>query len=222
MVFQNHVLYPHLTVFGNLAFGLRLRGLKRAEMDRRVAEAAELLGLADLLRRKPGELSGGQRQRVALGRAIVRRPRLFLFDEPLSNLDAALRGQLRDEIRRLHRRLAATMLYVTHDQAEALALGQRIAVLCAGRLRQVGPPLEVFGRPADAAVAALFGGAQTHTGRLERRGATTVFVAADLCVPLPAEHPAAAAAEQPPGRPATLGLQAGAIVLFDPATRQTL
>jgi len=134
MIFQRCTLFPHLTVAGNMAFGLRLRGTARAEIGRRVAETAELLGIADLLKRRPGELSGGQRQRVALGRAIVRRPKLFLFDEPLTNLDAATRLQMRGEIGRLQRQLATAMIYVTHDEAEAAAIGQRIVTMRDGRI----------------------------------------------------------------------------------------
>jgi multiple sugar transport system ATP-binding protein len=134
MIFQRCTLFPHLTAYGNMAFGLRLRGTAQAEIGRRVAETAELLGIADLLKRRPGELSGGQRQRVALGRAIVRRPKLFLFDEPLTNLDAATRLQMRGEIGRLQQQLATAMIYVTHDEAEAAAIGQRIVTMRDGRI----------------------------------------------------------------------------------------
>jgi len=134
MIFQRCTLFPHLTAYGNMAFGLRLRGTGRTEIGRRVAETAELLGIADLLKRRPGELSGGQRQRVALGRAVVRRPKLFLFDEPLTNLDAATRLQMRDEIGRLQRQLGTAMIYVTHDEAEADAIGQRIVTMRNGRI----------------------------------------------------------------------------------------
>ena len=157
MVFQNYALYPHKTVRGNLSFPLEVARVARADIARRVADTAAALGLGELLERKPGTLSGGQMQRVALGRAIVRDPRLFLFDEPLSNLDARLRGELRAEIARLHRRLGQTTVYVTHDQAEAMTLGSRIAVLAEGRLEQVGPPLEVYDRPRTAFVAAFIG-----------------------------------------------------------------
>ena len=135
MIFQRCTLFPHLTAYGNMAFGLRLRGTARAEIGRRVAETAELLGIADLLKRRPGELSGGQRQRVALGRAVVRRPKLFLFDEPLTNLDAATRLQMRGEIGRLQQQLATAMIYVTHDEAEAAAIGQRIVTMRDGRIQ---------------------------------------------------------------------------------------
>jgi len=157
MVFQNYALYPHMTVHGNISYGLRIRGLPRDEIARRVHEVAEILGLGALLGRKPGTLSGGQRQRVAMGRAIVRQPRLFLFDEPLSNLDAKLRVQMRSELAALHRRLGITSLYVTHDQVEAMTLARRLVVMNAGRVEQVGAPLEVYARPATAFVAGFIG-----------------------------------------------------------------
>ena len=157
MVFQSYALYPHMTVAANLGFGLRVRGTPRTEIEGRVAEAAAALGLADLLSRKPGELSGGQRQRVALGRAMVRDPGVFLFDEPLSNLDAELRLRTRDEIAALHRRLGTTMIFVTHDQVEALSLGQRVAVMDRGRLQQVGTPEEVYRQPSNLFVAGFVG-----------------------------------------------------------------
>ncbi len=157
MVFQSYALYPHMTVAANLGFGLRVRGTPRDELERRVEETAATLGLSDLLSRRPGELSGGQRQRVALGRAMVRDPGVFLFDEPLSNLDAELRLRTRDEIAALHRRLGTTMIFVTHDQVEALSLGQRVAVMDRGRLQQVGTPDEVYRRPANLFVAGFVG-----------------------------------------------------------------
>jgi len=157
MVFQNYALYPHMSVFDNMAYGLRIRRLPRAEIRRRVDEAAQMLGLEALLARKPRALSGGQRQRVAMGRAIVREPKLFLFDEPLSNLDAKLRVQMRAEIRRLQRRLGITSLYVTHDQVEAMTLGDRLVVMRAGRAAQVATPMEVFAHPADTYVAGFIG-----------------------------------------------------------------
>jgi sn-glycerol 3-phosphate transport system ATP-binding protein len=157
MVFQNYALYPHMSVFENMAYGLRIRGLSRGDIRRRVDEAAGLLGLSELLARKPRQLSGGQRQRVAMGRAIVRHPKLFLFDEPLSNLDAKLRLGMRAEIRRLQRRLGVTSLYVTHDQVEAMTLGDRLLVLHQGRPAQLATPMEVFARPADTYVAGFIG-----------------------------------------------------------------
>ncbi|MCV3768778.1 ABC transporter ATP-binding protein [Rhizobium sp. TRM95796] len=157
MVFQNYALYPHMTVAENMAFSMTLAGAPKAEKDRRVREAAEILGLTPLLERKPKELSGGQRQRVAMGRSIVRSPQVFLFDEPLSNLDAKLRVQMRSEIKALHRRLGTTMIYVTHDQVEAMTMADRIIVLQGGRVEQIGAPLELYDRPANSFVAQFIG-----------------------------------------------------------------
>jgi sn-glycerol 3-phosphate transport system ATP-binding protein len=157
MVFQNYALYPHMTVAQNMAYALKLRGEAKAEIDRKVADAASLLGLDALLTRRPGQLSGGQRQRVAMGRAIVRQPKLFLFDEPLSNLDAKLRVTMRAEIRRLQRRLGVTSLYVTHDQVEAMTMADRLIVMQEGRAAQIATPMEVFARPANLFVAQFMG-----------------------------------------------------------------
>jgi len=157
MVFQNYALYPHMTVEENMAFSLTLAGASKAEKQKKVREAAEILGLESLLQRKPKALSGGQRQRVAMGRSIVRNPQVFLFDEPLSNLDAKLRVQMRGEIKSLHRRLGTTMVYVTHDQVEAMTMADRIVVMQAGRIEQIGTPLELYDRPANAFVAQFIG-----------------------------------------------------------------
>ncbi|HKI29311.1 MAG TPA: sn-glycerol-3-phosphate ABC transporter ATP-binding protein UgpC [Actinomycetota bacterium] len=157
MVFQNYALYPHMTVEKNLGFGLRRRRTPREDVRARVDDVSRLLGLEDLLRRRPGQLSGGQRQRVAMGRALVREPEVFLLDEPLSNLDAQLRVQMRSELKRLHERVGATTIYVTHDQVEAITLGERIAVLSGGVLQQVGPPQEVYDDPANVFVARFIG-----------------------------------------------------------------
>ena len=157
MVFQNYALYPHMTVAENLAFGLKLRGHARAEIAQRVADAARTLGLEDLLHARPRRLSGGQRQRVALGRALVREPQVFLLDEPLSNLDAKLRVAMRVEIARLHHRLGATMIYVTHDQIEAMTLGQRIVVLSQGEVQQIDTPMRLYEQPANLFVAGFLG-----------------------------------------------------------------
>jgi len=157
MVFQNYALYPHMSVFDNMAYGLKIRGLPKAEITVRVQQAADLLGLGALLARRPRQLSGGQRQRVAMGRAIVREPKLFLFDEPLSNLDAKLRVAMRAEIKRLQRRLGVTSLYVTHDQVEAMTLGDRLVVMHEGRAEQVASPMEVWSRPANTFVAGFIG-----------------------------------------------------------------
>ena len=157
MVFQNYALYPHMTVYKNMAFALKLRRVPRRQIDRKVRETASLLGIEDLLDRKPRELSGGQRQRVAVGRAIVRAPRAFLFDEPLSNLDAQLRVEMRLELKKLQRRLETTTIYVTHDQEEAMTLGDRVVVMKDGRVQQCGAPLEVYDRPANRFVAGFVG-----------------------------------------------------------------
>src|SRR4029450_9953609 len=157
MVFQNYALYPHMSVFDNMAYGLRIRGFKNADIKTRVDRAAAILELASLLDRKPRALSGGQRQRVAMGRAIVREPAVFLFDEPLSNLDAKLRVQMRFEIQKLHRRLRTTSLYVTHDQVEAMTLADRMIVMNAGRAEQIGSPMEVYRNPATLFVAGFIG-----------------------------------------------------------------
>lgn len=157
MVFQNYALYPHMSVYDNMAFGLKLRKIDRKEIERRVKEAADLLGLGDLLHRKPKQLSGGQRQRVALGRAIVREPKVFLMDEPLSNLDAKLRVQTRAELIKLHRRLGVTTVYVTHDQVEAMTMGDRIAVMSQGLLQQLDTPLNLYNHPVNMFVAGFIG-----------------------------------------------------------------
>jgi multiple sugar transport system ATP-binding protein len=157
MVFQNYALYPHMSVYDNMAFGLKLRRVPREQIKMRVADAAEMLGLADLLNRKPKQLSGGQRQRVALGRAIVREPSVFLMDEPLSNLDAKLRVQTRADLIKLHRRLGITTIYVTHDQVEAMTMGDRIMVMCGGLVQQVDAPLGLYNKPANKFVAGFIG-----------------------------------------------------------------
>ena len=157
MVFQNYALYPHMSVYDNMAFGLKMRKFDRPEIQKRVEEAADILGIRDYLKRKPRQLSGGQRQRVALGRAIVRHPRVFLFDEPLSNLDAKLRVQMRVELKKLHERLGTTAIYVTHDQVEAMTLGDRVVVMHDGRVQQVGDPLELYNAPANLFVAGFIG-----------------------------------------------------------------
>jgi len=183
MVFQNYALYPHMTVARNLGYPLRQRRMPRADVARRVHEVAEMLGLEELLKRRPGQLSGGQRQRVAMGRALVREPEVFLLDEPLSNLDAKLRVQMRAALKRLHGRLGITTVYVTHDQVEAMTLGDRIAVLSDGRVQQLGPPQEVYDRPANVFVAGFIGSPPMNLlrGRVRSGEAT----AGDLVVPAP-------------------------------------
>ncbi len=177
MVFQDYALYPHMTVYKNMAFGLKMRKTPRGEIDRQVRETAELLGLTELLERRPGQLSGGEQQRVAVGRAIVRKPNVFLFDEPLSNLDAKLRLELRAQIKALHRRLQTTILYVTHDQQEAMALGDRVVVMNEGRARQIDAPQRVYDRPDDRFVAEFIGAPTMNLvrGRIVKDGDIVVF-----------------------------------------------
>src|SRR6201996_2263204 len=157
MVFQNYALYPHMSVYDNMAFGLKMRGMDRGEIAKRVQAAADILGIGEYLKRKPRQLSGGQRQRVALGRAIVRHPQVFLFDEPLSNLDAKLRVQMRVELKKLHSRLNTTAIYVTHDQVEAMTLGDRVVVMRDGLVQQVGEPLDLYNEPANRFAAGFIG-----------------------------------------------------------------
>lgn len=200
MVFQSYALYPHMSVHGNLAFGLKMRKMPRAEIADRVRQAADFLGISELLERKPRALSGGQRQRVALGRALVRDPAAFLFDEPLSNLDAKMRVQMRTEIARIHHRLGATMIYVTHDQTEAMTLGQRIVVMKDGVVQQVAPPLELYERPVNKFVAGFIGSPAMNflTGKLVRQNGL-VFVLTSGGEPLPLPEgftPPAAALDQ--------------------------
>jgi sn-glycerol 3-phosphate transport system ATP-binding protein len=175
MVFQNYALYPHMSVYDNMAYGLRIRGFNRAQIEDRVQKAAAILELGSYLKRKPRELSGGQRQRVAMGRAIVREPAVFLFDEPLSNLDAKLRVQMRAELQSLHRRLGTTSLYVTHDQVEAITLAHRMIVMNAGRAEQIGAPLEVYARPATTFVAGFIGSPPMNLIPREREGRKVLF-----------------------------------------------
>jgi len=175
MVFQNYALYPHMTVYENMSYGLRIKRLSRSEIEQRVQKAAAILELSPFLKRKPKELSGGQRQRVAMGRAIVREPAVFLFDEPLSNLDAKLRVQMRAELQSLHRRLGTTSLYVTHDQVEAMTLARRMIVMNAGRAEQIGAPLEVYARPATTFVAGFIGSPPMNLIPEERDGRNRLF-----------------------------------------------
>jgi multiple sugar transport system ATP-binding protein len=193
MVFQSYALYPYLTVAQNIAFPLKMARVKRAERDRRVGEVAQLLGLTDLLERKPGQLSGGQRQRVAMGRAIVREPLAYLMDEPLSNLDAKLRVQMRADIADLQARLGVTTVYVTHDQSEAMTLGSRVAVLRDGRLQQCAPPRELYERPANAFVAGFIGSPAMSLLEVPL-GSNGSIDLAGVAIPLPGECAAAATA----------------------------
>lgn len=190
MVFQNYALYPHMTVFDNMAFGLKLRKFKKDEINRRVGDAARILGLEDYLKRRPKALSGGQRQRVAMGRAIVREPAVFLFDEPLSNLDAKMRVEMRKEILQLHRRIETTMIYVTHDQIEAMTLGDRICVMRDGLIEQVGKPTEVFDYPATLFVARFIGTPPMNLfeGTLKQDGSDIVFDGGTVQMPIVASQ----------------------------------
>ncbi len=212
MVFQSYALYPHLSVRDNLAFGLKLRGSPAAEIDARIREASAMLGLDSLLARLPKELSGGQRQRVAMGRAIVRRPSIFLFDEPLSNLDAALRAEVRVDIRRLHDRLGATTLYVTHDQVEAMTLADTLWVLNGGLVEQKGAPLEVYERPRTRFVATFLGSPQMNLveGKLARRDGQLLAEGTGLAAAVDANRFGGSLAE---GRGITIGIRPHDFVL---------
>jgi multiple sugar transport system ATP-binding protein len=196
MVFQNYALYPHMTVYKNMSFALKLRGVPRADIDRRVRSTAAMLGIEDLLDRRPRALSGGQRQRVAVGRAIVREPAAFLFDEPLSNLDAKLRVTTRAELKALHQRLKTTTVYVTHDQEEAMTLGDRVVVMYRGRIQQAAPPLEVYRRPANRFVASFVGTPPMNflDGTVQRGAGGLEFVTvpggqASVAIPIPVSTP---------------------------------
>ncbi len=175
MVFQDYALYPHKTVYENMAFSLKVRGATEGEIKARIAEAADMLGIGALLERKPSQLSGGQRQRVAMGRAIVRRPQAFLFDEPLSNLDAKLRGQVRTEIKRLHQAIGTTIIYVTHDQVEAMTLADRIVIMKGGEIEQVGTPDEVYNQPASIFVGGFVGSPAMNFVRAKVSGGAVAF-----------------------------------------------
>ena len=186
MVFQNYALYPHMTVYDNMAFGLKLRKFKKSDIDARVQDAAEILGIKDFLARRPKALSGGQRQRVAVGRAIVRKPEAFLFDEPLSNLDAKMRVQMRAEISKLHTRLETTMIYVTHDQVEAMTMADRMVIMKDGLIQQCDEPLKVYDRPANIFVAGFIGTPPMNCfhGKLVKEGEQLVFKGDGVSVPM--------------------------------------
>ncbi|MCD4813033.1 sn-glycerol-3-phosphate ABC transporter ATP-binding protein UgpC [bacterium] len=190
MVFQNYALYPHMTVYENMAFGLRLKKLPKDEIDQRVMEAAEILNIKELLQRRPKELSGGQRQRVAVGRAIVRKPKVFLFDEPLSNLDAKLRVQMRAEIGKLHTRLQATMIYVTHDQVEAMTMGDRIVVMKDGYIQQIADPITLYDQPSNKFVAGFMGSPSMNfmEGSLIKKKDAAYFTEENFTVKVHDEH----------------------------------
>ena len=203
MVFQNYALYPHKTVYGNMAFALRAQRMPKADVERRVQHAAAVLGLEDLMERKPAELSGGQRQRVAMGRAIVRDPAVFLFDEPLSNLDAELRTRLRSEIKKLHRKLRATVVYVTHDQVEAMTLADRIVILNKGKVEQVGSPTEVYAAPVNLFVAGFIGSPAMNMIPAEIAADMKSIIAAGVSLPLDPRNEIASM----PGMKVTLGIR---------------
>jgi multiple sugar transport system ATP-binding protein len=191
MVFQNYALYPHMSVFENMSFGLRLRRIPKAEIRTRVEQAARILDITDLLERRPKQLSGGQRQRVAMGRAIVRNPKVFLFDEPLSNLDAKLRVQMRTEIKRVHQKVKTTTIYVTHDQVEAMTLADRVVVMNGGRIEQIGRPHDLYHRPKTRFVAGFIGSPAMNflPARLQRNGDGLLLrLAPELAFPVPPTH----------------------------------
>jgi multiple sugar transport system ATP-binding protein len=208
MVFQNYALYPHMSVYENMAFGLKLRKLPKQEIDDRVREAAAILGIEDYLDRKPKALSGGQRQRVAVGRAIVRKPKVFLFDEPLSNLDAKLRVQMRTEISKLHQRLGATMIYVTHDQTEAMTMGDKIVLMKDGFVQQIETPMEIYAKPVNKFVAGFIGSPAMNffDGTIEK-GKSIVFVEKGGGIRLPVQKKDLARLKSYVDKDLTLGLR---------------
>jgi multiple sugar transport system ATP-binding protein len=215
MVFQNYALYPHMNVYKNMSFGLSLRKMPKAEIEQRVNEAAAILELGELLLRKPHELSGGQRQRVAMGRAIVRRPAVYLFDEPLSNLDAKLRTQMRLEIKQLHHQVQNTIIYVTHDQIEAMTLADRIVVMRDGRIEQVGSPLEIFQHPLNVFVAGFIGSPPMNlvTAKVANAGGQQVLkLSEQLSIPIPARPEA----ELKDGQRVVMGLRTEDITISQP------
>jgi multiple sugar transport system ATP-binding protein len=220
MVFQNYALYPHMSVYDNMAFGLRRRKLPPDEVDRKVRGAADTLGLDSYLQRKPRELSGGERQRVALGRAMVRDPQVFLFDEPLSNLDAKLRVQMRAEIKRLHQRVNATMIYVTHDQVEAMTLGDRIAVLRQGLLQQVADPFTLYGSPANQFVSGFIGSPPINFFSATLDEAGTTLSSAGVSIPLPPDVAARLVTRR--GKGVTLGVRPEDLLLEERGAGVTL
>ncbi|NLN93646.1 MAG: sn-glycerol-3-phosphate ABC transporter ATP-binding protein UgpC [Candidatus Hydrogenedens sp.] len=220
MVFQNYALYPHMTVYKNLAFGLSMRHMPKQEIDRRVREGAELLEISEFLHRKPAALSGGQRQRVALGRALVRDPKVFLFDEPLSNLDAKLRTQMRTEIMHLHGRLKSTMIYVTHDQTEAMTMGDRIVVLLDGKIQQVDTPLNVYRNPANSFVAEFIGSPPINffSGTLHTEGDRLYFQSEEISNRLALEQSPGEVPQPRNNSPVLLGIRPENLHLCNPDT----
>jgi multiple sugar transport system ATP-binding protein len=217
MVFQNYALYPHMTVYGNMAFGLKMRGVAKADIKARVGRAADILAISHLLDRYPKELSGGQRQRVAVGRAIVRNPRVFLFDEPLSNLDAKLRAQTRVELLKLHRQLSATSVYVTHDQIEAMTMGDRIVIMLDGAVQQVGAPMDIYQKPANRFIAGFIGSPPMNfvSARLVLEGAQLALRGQGFLIPFPADK--AARLGRMPGEEVLVGIRPENLLLIPPA-----
>ncbi|MCB2155212.1 sn-glycerol-3-phosphate ABC transporter ATP-binding protein UgpC [bacterium] len=209
MVFQNYALYPHMTVYKNMAFGLKLRRFPKAEIDKRVRDASKILGIENLLERKPKALSGGQRQRVAVGRAIVRKPQVFLFDEPLSNLDAKLRVQMRVEISKLHARLQSTMIYVTHDQVEAMTMGDRIVVMKDGIIQQVADPIQLYDHPTNKFVAGFIGTPPMNfmDGELLEEDGKLKFKEESFTIDIPEEKAAMLREKNVPKGPMTMGVR---------------
>jgi multiple sugar transport system ATP-binding protein len=207
MVFQNYALYPHMSVYDNMAFGLKMRRFSRSEIKQRVSEAAEILGIGDYLQRKPRQLSGGQRQRVALGRAIVRHPQVFLFDEPLSNLDAKLRVQMRVELKKIHDRVGTTAVYVTHDQVEAMTLGDRVVVMKDGVVQQVGEPLELYNAPANRFVAGFIGSPAMNFTPVTITGADGALWAVNDAIRIKVPEEIAGRLKRQAGERMTLGIR---------------
>ena len=220
MVFQNYALYPHMTVFDNMAFGLKLRKFKKAEIAARVKEAADILEIGELFPRKPKQLSGGQRQRVALGRAIVRKPKVFLFDEPLSNLDAKLRVQMRTEIKKLHKQLKVTMVYVTHDQIEAMTMGDRIAVMKSGIIHQIDTPLNLYSKPNDLFVAGFMGSPAMNFIHTTLRDGEN-YIADEGNVQIQLSKQTHSALKKYIGKPLVVGIRPEDISLVEPAENGT-
>ena len=224
MVFQSYALYPHMTVYENMAFSLKLKKVPKEEIDRKVKEAAEILDITQYLNRKPKALSGGQRQRVAIGRAIVREPKVFLMDEPLSNLDAKLRNQMRAEIIKLRQKINTTFIYVTHDQTEAMTLGDRIVIMRDGFIQQIGTPQEVFDSPANLFVAGFIGTPQMNffDARLEKEGEKYFVTVYGTRVDLPEDKQAALKAKNTPAQDIVLGIRPDHIVLCEDNTQHSI
>jgi multiple sugar transport system ATP-binding protein len=224
MVFQNYALYPHMTVFDNIAFPLKMAGEKKDARKARVGEVARILGLDTLLERRPEQLSGGQRQRVALGRAIIRKPKVFLMDEPLSNLDALLRVQMREELLRLHKRVEGTIVYVTHDQVEAMTMGDRVVVMKDGVIHQVGKPQAVYDQPVNTFVATFIGSPamNLYHGSVQTENGSSTFSSSGVRLPLPARLRDAIDRSPAKGENMTLGVRSEHVLIFSKPQRDTI